>query len=179
MTAKPRSIPLGPLSRYVETFRKDGAPTTWNMRRDIKMGRSTGQMFFTACGGWRLFIWGVVGFWGVWGVGVGGGAVCRDDAMRPPVVWTELSSPQINPSPHPHPSPHPTPPNEGTMIFRVYAKGMFSSEPEYVCEEYSRLEDEGNTIVSRQCGKHFASGRTAVQYLVGDWVGLEPPPGHI
>lgn len=42
-----------------------------------------------------------------------------------------------------------------------------------------RLEDEGNTIVSRQCCKHFASGRTAVQYLVGDWLGLHPPPGHV
>jgi hypothetical protein len=48
-----------------------------------------------------------------------------------------------------------------------------------VTEEYSRLEDEGNTIVSRQCCKHYASGKTAAQYLVGDWVGLTPPPGHI
>jgi hypothetical protein len=44
MTAKPRSIPLGPLSRYVETFAKDGSTTAWNMRRDIAVGRTTGQL---------------------------------------------------------------------------------------------------------------------------------------
>lgn len=115
MTAKPRSIPLGPLSRYVETFSKDGSTTAWTMRRDVKIGRSTGQMYFTEC---------------------------------------------------------------GTLIFRVYAKGMWSNEPEYVCEEYSHLEDNGTTIVSRQCCKHFATGKVAEQHLVGTWAGAIPPPGH-
>ncbi|KAI8468804.1 MAG: hypothetical protein J3K34DRAFT_425963 [Monoraphidium minutum] len=116
MTAKPKSIPLGPLSRYVETFNKDGSQTYWSMRRDIKVGRSVGQMYFTAC---------------------------------------------------------------GTLVFRVYAKGLWGDAAEYVTEEYSRLEDEGNTIISRQCCKHLASGRTAVQYLVGDWKGADPPPGAV
>jgi len=85
------------------------------MRRDIRVGRSSGQMYFTAC---------------------------------------------------------------GTLIFRVYAKSLWGGDPEYVMEEYSRLEDEGNTIVSRQCCTHLGSGRVAVQYLVGDWM-AEPPPGHV
>lgn len=42
-----------------------------------------------------------------------------------------------------------------------------------------RLEDEGNVIVSRQCCKHYGNGKIAVQYLVGDWIGEVPPPGHI
>lgn len=67
----------------------------------------------------------------------------------------------------------------GTLIFRVYAKGVWSNEPEYVTEEYNRLEDEGNTIVARQCCKHYATGKTATQYLVGDWQGYDPPAGHI
>ena len=56
LTAKPRSIPLGPLSRYVETFAKDGSPTSWNLRRDVRFGRSEGQVFFTACGA-LIFRW--------------------------------------------------------------------------------------------------------------------------
>jgi hypothetical protein len=68
----------------------------------------------------------------------------------------------------------------GTLIFRVYAKGLWGDAVEWVCEEYSRLEDdEGNTIISRQCCKHMASGKTATQYLVGDWAGDTPPPGHV
>jgi hypothetical protein len=67
----------------------------------------------------------------------------------------------------------------GTLIFRVYAKGMWGDASEYVCEEYSRLEDEGNTIISRQCCKHMASGKTATQYLIGEWAGDSPPPGHV
>jgi hypothetical protein len=115
MTAKPRSLPLGPWARYSETFAKDGSTTAWSLRRDIKVGRSTGQMYFTAC---------------------------------------------------------------GTLIFRVFGRGVFSSEPEWVCEEYSRLEDGGRRIVSLQRCKHFPSGRAAEQYLVGSYHGPEPPPGH-
>ena len=63
LTAKPRSIPLGPLSRYVETYSKDFTTTYWNMRRDIRMGRSTGQMYFTACGT-LIFRVHAKGLWG-------------------------------------------------------------------------------------------------------------------
>ena len=85
LTAKPRSIPLGPLSRYVETYSKDFTTTYWNMRRDIRMGRSTGQMYFTACGT-LIFRVHAKGLWGdevefvmevrrpPGGGGVGGGA---------------------------------------------------------------------------------------------------------
>ena len=50
MTAKPRLIPFGPWSRYVETFAKDGSVTPITLRRDTRVGRSSGQVFFTACG---------------------------------------------------------------------------------------------------------------------------------
>jgi hypothetical protein len=39
MVCKPRSVPLGPLSRYVETFNKDCSDSFWSMRRDVKVGR--------------------------------------------------------------------------------------------------------------------------------------------
>jgi hypothetical protein len=55
---------------------------------------------------------------------------------------------------------------------------VFSSEPVYVCEEYSRLEDGGRTIVSLQRCKGFATGRVAEQYLVGRYIGPDAPPGH-
>jgi hypothetical protein len=115
MTAKPAAIPLGPLSRYVETFSKDGTPTSWALRRDIKMGRSTGQMYFTAC---------------------------------------------------------------GTLIFRVFTRGVFGGDPDTICEEYSRLEDGGRRIISLQRCLHIPTGRTAEQWLVGTWAGATPPPGH-
>jgi hypothetical protein len=60
----------------------------------------------------------------------------------------------------------------------VWARSLWSSEPDFVMEEYNRLDDEGNTIVTRQCCRHYASGRTAVQYLVGEWAGDTPLPGH-
>lgn len=51
ITAKPKSIPLGPLSRYVETFNKDCSSSTWRLRRDLTLsGRSVGQCFFTTDG---------------------------------------------------------------------------------------------------------------------------------
>jgi hypothetical protein len=51
LVVKPDSIPLGPLSRYAESFNKDGSETTWKLRRDLSVaGRSYGQMFYTACG---------------------------------------------------------------------------------------------------------------------------------
>jgi hypothetical protein len=115
ITAKPRAIPAGPLSRYVETFPKDGSAGTWAMRRDVRIGRSTGQVFFTSC---------------------------------------------------------------GTLIFRVYYRPLWGEEPEFVCEEYSRLEDGGRVIVSRQACADLSSGASAVQWLVGRYAGERPPPGH-
>ena len=50
LTAKPRSVPLGPLSRYHETFAKNGSTTYMTLRRDMRVGRASGQMYFTACG---------------------------------------------------------------------------------------------------------------------------------
>ena len=51
LSARPRSMAaLGPLGRHVEVFRKDGAASVWAARRDVRVGRSVGQLFFTACG---------------------------------------------------------------------------------------------------------------------------------
>ncbi len=38
---------------------------------------------------------------------------------------------------------------------------------EWLAEDHMRMEEEGNILISRQCAKHVASGKTAVQYLVG------------
>jgi hypothetical protein len=55
---------------------------------------------------------------------------------------------------------------------------MWGGQADFVTEDYIRLEDEGNTVVVRQCVKHLASGRKGVQYVVGDYTGDKPPPGH-
>ena len=66
----------------------------------------------------------------------------------------------------------------GTLVFRVYAKSMWGGAADFVTEEYMRLEDQGNVIVSRQMCKHLASGKMARQYLIGNWM-KKPPPGHV
>ena len=115
ITAKPRSIPLGPLSRYVETFNKDGAPSGWKLRRDLSLsGRSAGECFFTA---------------------------------------------------------------DGTLIFRVFARSAWGGEDDFVTEDYVRLEDEGNVCITRQTIR-MADGRSASQFIVGNYAGTKPPPGH-
>ncbi|KAI8466165.1 MAG: hypothetical protein J3K34DRAFT_434697 [Monoraphidium minutum] len=115
IVVKPDSIPLGPLSRYVETFRKDGATSAWKLRRDLMLtGKSQGQLYFTSC---------------------------------------------------------------GTLILRSFAKGMFGGD-DFTCEDYIRMEDEGNAVVLRQCVTHLASGRAGVQYMIGAWGGERGPPGY-
>ena len=112
ITARPLAIPL---SRYVEPFSKAGGQTHWGMRRDVRLGRSMGELFYTTC---------------------------------------------------------------GTLIFRVYARGLLFDEPIFVSEDYIRLEDGGRAIMTRQCCMHAPSGRTAEQKLAGTYHGPEPPPGH-
>jgi hypothetical protein len=38
---------LASLSEYVEAFNLDGSDSHWNMRRDMKLGRTIGQVFQT------------------------------------------------------------------------------------------------------------------------------------
>ena len=40
-----------------------------------------------------------------------------------------------------------------------------------------RLEDEGNVCITRQTIR-MASGASATQYVVGNYAGTKPPPGH-
>jgi hypothetical protein len=102
---------------------------------------------------------------------------CRPRPQAPCCLGAARPNPASPPTPLPAlPSPPlhlvlPPPP-------RVWARSLWSSEPDFVMEEYNRLDDEGNTIVTRQCCRHYASGRTAVQYLVGEWAGDTPLPGH-
>jgi hypothetical protein len=56
---------------------------------------------------------------------------------------------------------------------------MFSNDVDYIVEEYLRFEGpEKKTLVTRQCCLELATGRHAVQYLVGHhWD--KPPKGSI
>lgn len=50
ITACPRALPRA-LASYTETYSKAaGTRTHWGMRRDVRMGRSVGELFYTACG---------------------------------------------------------------------------------------------------------------------------------
>eukprot|EP00882_Tetradesmus_deserticola_P002483 GHRQ01002644.1.p1 GENE.GHRQ01002644.1~~GHRQ01002644.1.p1 ORF type:complete len:401 (+),score=159.82 GHRQ01002644.1:1044-2246(+) len=67
---------------------------------------------------------------------------------------------------------------DGTIIFRVWTRGMFSNEVDVIVEEYLRFEEEGQVLVARQCCLDVKSGKRAVQYLVGrHWD--EAPKGSI
>ena len=49
LVAVPSFVPpaLAALSEYVEGFNLDGSDSHWNMRRDMKLGRTIGQVFQT------------------------------------------------------------------------------------------------------------------------------------
>jgi hypothetical protein len=50
MCARALALPIGPFARYVEPFAKDGSTATWPARRDVRVGRSYGQLYYTSCG---------------------------------------------------------------------------------------------------------------------------------
>eukprot|EP00878_Enallax_costatus_P036011 GHUV01040284.1.p2 GENE.GHUV01040284.1~~GHUV01040284.1.p2 ORF type:complete len:147 (+),score=33.50 GHUV01040284.1:337-777(+) len=100
------------ITKYTETYNKDQTPSSWNMRRDIRVGKTVGQMFMTT---------------------------------------------------------------DGILILRVCAYGMFSNKIEWVNEDYIRLEDNGETIVTRQICKVMADNSVQSQYMVARKAGTAPP----
>lgn len=104
------------MALYAEAFSKaPGALTQWVGRRDLRMGRTAGQIFYTAC---------------------------------------------------------------GTLVFRLYYKGVFSDAPAFIAEDYMSLQPGGRGIVTRQCGFAPASGGRAEQVLYGDYEGAAPLEGR-
>lgn len=57
LTATPQIIAIPGVVNYHEYYNLDSTPTTWALRRDISLGRSTGQMFMTT-DGILIFRWG-------------------------------------------------------------------------------------------------------------------------
>jgi len=53
------------------------------------------------------------------------------------------------------------------MYFRLHNRGLFGDEVEWTGEDYLALEDEGQTIVVRQCAINHRTGESQTQYLVG------------
>jgi hypothetical protein len=53
--------------------------------------------------------------------------------------------------------------------------GMFSKTIEWVGEDYTRLEDNGETIVTRQLCKMHHDNSVGTQFLVGRKIGTQPP----
>jgi len=47
-----------------------------------------------------------------------------------------------------------------------------------ILEEYLKLEEGGQVLVARQCCLQVATGKRAVQYLVGRRL-EHPPKGHV
>jgi hypothetical protein len=51
MATNPSFLPKGLPAAYTETYSKvPGSTTTWNMRRDLALGHTRGQLYFTSCG---------------------------------------------------------------------------------------------------------------------------------
>lgn len=57
--------------------------------------------------------------------------------------------------------------SEGVLILRAFARPAFSSEVEFITEDYLVLEQGGAVVVDRMCCVEVATGRKAVQYQVG------------
>lgn len=114
LTARPRALPRA-VALYNEPFSKaPGAQTQWVGRRDLRMGRMAGQIFYTAC---------------------------------------------------------------GTLVFRLYYRGVFSDSPAYVAEDYMTLAPGGRGLITRQCCFIPATGARAEHVLFGAYGGAAPPEG--
>lgn len=110
--AQPTLLAIPGIVNYTEYYNKDQSPSHWTLRRDIKIGKTMGQMFMTT---------------------------------------------------------------DGVLIFRVFTMGMFSKTIEWVGEDYTRLEDNGETIVTRQLCKMHHDDSVGTQFLVGRKIGTQPP----
>jgi hypothetical protein len=60
----------------------------------------------------------------------------------------------------------------------VWTKPLLSDAVDVILEEYLRLEEGGQVLVARQCCLQVATGKRAVQYLVGRRL-ERPPKGHV
>jgi hypothetical protein len=60
----------------------------------------------------------------------------------------------------------------------VFSSGVFSRKIDWICEDYSRVEDNGRVIVTRQWSKNFTDDTITSQYLVGDRIADRPPKGY-
>lgn len=49
------------------------------------------------------------------------------------------------------------------LILRAKARPVFGSSPDYVTEEYIRLESGGDVLVDRMCCMEIKTGKTATQ----------------
>ncbi|KAF6263068.1 hypothetical protein COO60DRAFT_1699000 [Scenedesmus sp. NREL 46B-D3] len=110
--AQPTVLAIPGIVNYTEYYNKDQSPSSWTLRRDIRIGKTMGQMYMTT---------------------------------------------------------------DGVLIFRVFTMGMFSKAIEWVGEDYTRLEDNGETIVTRQLCKIHADNSVGTQFLVGRKLGTQPP----
>eukprot|EP00878_Enallax_costatus_P000460 GHUV01000552.1.p1 GENE.GHUV01000552.1~~GHUV01000552.1.p1 ORF type:complete len:402 (+),score=80.93 GHUV01000552.1:142-1347(+) len=113
--ATPTIIAIPGVMNYTEYFNKDHTPASWTLRRDIRVGKTVGQMFMTT---------------------------------------------------------------DGLLILRVFTYGIFSRAVEWIGEDYIRLEDNGETIVTRQMCKIMADNSIGNQFLIGRKCGKSPPKRH-
>lgn len=60
-------------------------------------------------------------------------------------------------------------------LCRVFSSGLFSSKVDWICEDYMRVEDNGNVIITQQWSRCITDNTTASQYLVGRKAGTHPP----
>lgn len=66
-----------------------------------------------------------------------------------------------------------------THTHRVFSSGVFSKTVDWICEDYMRVEDNGNVMICRQYSKYMPDNSTCSQYLIGRKLGPTPPPkGH-
>eukprot|EP00877_Chromochloris_zofingiensis_P014196 jgi/Chrzof1/902/Cz01g32370.t1 len=67
---------------------------------------------------------------------------------------------------------------DNTMVFRVLYKGVWSDKVEAIAEDFITLENDGKTMVDKQCLIEMHHQQRAHQYIVGDYLPA-PPPGHV
>eukprot|EP00879_Flechtneria_rotunda_P014046 GHRR01014674.1.p1 GENE.GHRR01014674.1~~GHRR01014674.1.p1 ORF type:complete len:125 (+),score=16.62 GHRR01014674.1:2-376(+) len=67
---------------------------------------------------------------------------------------------------------------DGTMIFRLWTRPLFSNDVDLIYEEYMRLEEDGQVLVGRQCALEVKTGTKAIQFLVGRRLD-KPPKGAV
>lgn len=97
----------------------------------------------------------------------------RATCWQPALLASRSDTP---PAPCLLPPPSPSSPAPASLhACSVETYGLFSKKVEWVGEDYSRLEDGGQTIITRQLCHMYSDGSTCSQYLVGRKLGPSPP----